>query len=152
MNLFKINKDQVGATLIEVLVAIGLLGIMLPALTEAILTSNTAQPTTTQRLYATYLLQEITQATRNIRETNWNSFATDGTYHPVISGSKWALSSGSGISGGFNNQIVISDVERDSSGNIVSSGGTVDPSIKKSCRYRILDRANKFVNYYRHVS
>jgi type II secretory pathway pseudopilin PulG len=121
---------QTGATLVEVLVAIALVGIMLPALSAAIISSSDSRPEATAQLNAASLLQQITEATRSVREAGWSNIASDGTYHPVVSGSSWTLSSGSGTSGNFTDQVVISDVERDSGGNIVSSGGTVDPSTK----------------------
>jgi type II secretory pathway pseudopilin PulG len=123
-------QNQTGSTLVEVLVAIGLAGIMLPVVAFAVITSNNARPTATQQLTATGLLNELTEAARSVREAGWGNIATDGTYHPVISGSSWTLSSGSVTIGGFTEQIVVSDVMRDSSGDIVTSGGTVDPSTK----------------------
>jgi prepilin-type N-terminal cleavage/methylation domain-containing protein len=123
--------NQKGATLVEVLVAIALAGIMMPALAAAFITSNDARPTATAQLTAETQLQEMTTAVRSIREQAWSNIATDGTYHPVVSGSGWALASGSSTTGGFTDQIVISDVERDSSGNIVASSGTTDPSTKQ---------------------
>jgi hypothetical protein len=128
--LIKVTTSHVGSTLVEVLVAIGLSGIMLPALAAAIITSNHARPTATQQLLANGLLHEMTAATRSIREKGWSNVTANGTYHPVVSGNSWALASGSLTTNGFTEQIVISNVQRNSSLAIVSSGGTVDPSTK----------------------
>jgi Tfp pilus assembly protein PilV len=130
IHLVKSAGSQLGSTLVEVLVAIGLSGIMLPALAAAIITSNHARPTATQQLIASGILQEMTAATRSIREKGWTNVSTDGTYHPVVSSGGWALASGSLTTNGFTEQIVISDVERNSSLAIVASGGTADPSTK----------------------
>lgn len=130
MNLLIKHTTQRGATLVEVLVAIGLTGIMLPALATAVISSSYARPTATQQLNATAFLQEIVAATRSVQEGGWANVAVDGTYHTVVSGSGWSLVSGSGTSGSFTDQVVISDVQRNSTGDIVSSGGTVDPSTK----------------------
>lgn len=130
MKFIKLNRNQSGSTLVEVLVAIGLMGIMLPALATALITSSSSRPNATQQLNATSLLNQITEATRSIRESSWNNITTNGIYHPIISGSTWSLASGSGSAGNFTDQVVISDVNRDNSGNIVNSGGTIDPSTK----------------------
>jgi hypothetical protein len=130
MRLYINPKNQIGATLVEVLVAIALTGIMMPALATAVISSSYARPTAVQQLNATALLQEIAVATRSVRESGWGNVSVDGTYHTVISGNGWALASGPNTSNGFTDQVVISDVQRNSSGVIVSSGGTIDPSTK----------------------
>lgn len=122
-----------GATLVEVLVAIGLTGIMLPALLAALVAAHAGRPTSIQSLQASALLREGTEAVRNVREKGWSNVATDGTYHPVVSSGTWTLVSGSETINGFTRQIVISTVQRSNiagTGDIVASGGTNDPSTK----------------------
>lgn len=119
-----------GATLVEVLVAIALTGVLLPALATSLLISQRAHPASLQQLEAEGLVHEADEAVRNVREQGWNSFAVDGTYHPAISGATWSLQTGSEVVSGFTRQVVISSVERNSSGVIVGSGGTLDPSTK----------------------
>lgn len=123
-------KDQLGATLIEVLVAIALTGIVLPVLATALVTAKNGRSTTQQQMQANALLREGQEAVRSIREKGWTNVATAGTYHPVISGSAWALSSGSEAINGFTRQIVISTPQRNAAGAIVASGGTSDPSTR----------------------
>lgn len=130
MKRFFRHHSQRGATLVEVLVAIGLTGIMLPTLATALVTSHAGRATSLQQLEASSLLHESTEAVRVVREQGWSNVATDGTYHPVMSGSTWTLVSGANTSGGFTSQIVISPAERDSSGALVASGGTNDPAAK----------------------
>lgn len=130
MKLYSFSKNQSGTTLVEVLVATALVGIMMPPLAIALISSYTARPSLTQQISATSLLQEITEAAKSVSENGWTSFAVDGTYHPVVSGSSWTLASGSGTVGNLTDQVVISDVQRGTSDNIVSSGGTDDPSTK----------------------
>src|ERR1700722_13380544 len=80
MRRFFDTQCQNGTTLVEVLVAIALTGIMLPALATAIISSNDARPTATQQLLADGLLQQIMTATRNVRDQSWTNIVTDGTY------------------------------------------------------------------------
>ncbi len=126
----KVFKSDKGATLVEVLVAIALAGIVLPALMLAITSANAINPSSSQQLYANSLLHQLMEVTRNVREKGWSNVATNGTYHPTISGSSWSLTSGTTTVSGFTESIIISSVQRNTSDAIVSSGGTVDPSTK----------------------
>jgi len=128
MKIFNINDS--GSTLVEVLVAIALAGILLPALATALISANASRPTITQQLQATTLLHQLAEATRTVRDNGWNNFDVNGTYHPTISGSTWTLVSGPETNGNFTDKVVISDVNRDTSGNIVTTGGMPDPSTK----------------------
>jgi Tfp pilus assembly protein PilV len=130
---FNLNRrllNQTGASLVEVLVAIAVTAIMLPAILTALISANAAKPAAQQQVLAEGLLRSLTEETRSIREKGWSNISVNGTYHPVISGSAWSLASGSTTSGNFTEQIVINDVQRNNSGTIVSSGGTVDPNTK----------------------
>jgi type II secretory pathway pseudopilin PulG len=123
--------NQSGQTVVEVLVAIGVASIMLPALATALVASREGQAQQSQRLEATAMLREADEAVRSERELSWTQIATNGTYHPVVSGSAWDLTSGSETVNGYTRQIVISDAQRNGSGAIVTSGGTADPSTKR---------------------
>jgi prepilin-type N-terminal cleavage/methylation domain-containing protein len=129
--LRRLHQSQKGQTLVEVLVAIAIAGIMLPALATALAASREGRAQEEERVQATALLREADEAVRSVREKGWTGFAVNGTYRPAISGSTWTLTSGAETIGTFTRQVVISDVQRNSSGAIVTSGGTVDPSTKK---------------------
>ncbi len=123
---------QAGQSLIELLLALSVTAIILPALLTGLVTSRAGKPQEEQRLQATALLQQTEEAVRNIREKDWNSFALDGTYHPVISGSSWVLAAGSATASGLTQQLVISDVYRNNSDAIVASNsGILDNSTKQ---------------------
>lgn len=120
-----------GQSLIELLIAIAIAAILLPALLTGFVTSREGKVGDNKRIQAATVLKETEEATRSIREKGWPTFATNGTFHPIISSSSWSLASGADTTNGFTRQLVISDVLRNSSGVIVASGGTVDPSTKK---------------------
>src|SRR4051812_20050340 len=126
----RIIRRQKGATLVEVLVAIALTGIMLPTLATALVTSHAGRATSQQQLKATGLLHEASEAVRVVREAGWSNIATNGVYHPVISGSTWTLASGSETVDGLTRQVTISSGERDGAGALVTGGGTADPATK----------------------
>ena len=120
-----------GQMLVELVMAIGIAAVILPALLTGLVASRQGQPQQQQSLQATELFKETANAVREIRDNNWAAFAVDGTFHPVISSNTWSFATGSATVNGFTQQVVINDTYRDSNGNIVSSGGTVDPSTKQ---------------------
>lgn len=122
---------QFGQSLIEVLIALGLTAILLPALLTGLVASREGKAQEGQRLQATALLREAEDAVRSVRERNWNTFAQNGTFHPQISGSSWSLVAGAESVDGYTRQIEISEVFRDQNFNITESGGILDTSSKK---------------------
>ncbi|MCL5797219.1 MAG: hypothetical protein M1366_00270 [Patescibacteria group bacterium] len=125
------NKSLKGQSLIELIIAIALTSAFLPALLTGFIASRNGKAQQEQREEATNLLQETQEAIRVIREGSWSAITTNGTYHPIVSQNTWTLSAGSDVIDGITRQITISDVLRDTNGNIVTSGGTVDPSTKR---------------------
>lgn len=127
--LTRCNKK--GQSLIELLVALGLSAVLLPALLTALVSTREGRVQQNQRLQAMTIAKEAEEAVRVVREKDWNTFAANGTYHPVISDSTWQLGSGAVTVGGFTRAVVIADVLRDATGAIVATGGAPDPSTKK---------------------
>lgn len=123
-------RTRSGQSLVELLITLALTAILLPALLTGLITSRQGRPQTSQRLSATALMRETVEAIRSVRSGGWSGVSTNGTYHPEISGSHWSLVSGSDIVSGYTRSIIIADVSRNSSGVIVTSGGTLDPSTK----------------------
>jgi len=122
---------SLGQSLVELLIAIGLAAILLPALLTGFVTSREGKVGDNIRVQASSVLKETEEATRSIREKGWPAFATNGTFYPTITGSAWSLAAGTETVGAFTRQLVVSDVYRNEAGIIVSSGGTLDPSTKK---------------------
>ena len=128
----EIPAKQDGQALVELLVAFAFASVLLPGLITGLVASREGKAQNAQRLEATGLLREGQEALRVIRETSWATVETNGTYHPQESGASWQLISGSETINGYTRQITISDAYRDANGNIVSAGGTPDPSTKKA--------------------
>lgn len=125
------SNKQNGQLLVEILIAIAITAIMLPALLTGLFSSKQGKAQQAQRVQAVALLKEAEEVVRNIREQGWSVFSVNGTYHPLISGSTWAFASGTETVNGLARTITVSDVYRDANGAIVTSGGTFDPSTKK---------------------
>src|SRR3989344_1653302 len=125
------NKKNHGQSLVELLITIGLATILIPALLTGFSATRSGRAQQEQRLQATAYLKEAQEALRVVQANDWENLA-DGTYHPIVAGSSWALATGAeAISGtSFTRQIVIESVYRDTDGNITTSGGTIDPSTK----------------------
>lgn len=121
-----------GQVLVELLIAIALASILLPALLTGFVASREGKAQSGQRLEAAALLREAQEAIRSIREKGFSNISANGTFYPnVTPANDWELASGSQAIDGFTRQIQVSDSERDVNGNIVESGGTVDRSTKK---------------------
>jgi len=133
------NKKQKGITVVEILTIIFIFGIGISSLfglfTLGLKNTYRAQQTTK----AIALAQEAMEAAINFRDTTeWatNGFgllSLDTPYHPEIQSatSGWQLVSGEEIIEQFTRKIVLQEVHRDVSGDIVSSGGAVDSNTKK---------------------
>jgi hypothetical protein len=121
-----------GQMLVELMIVIGIAAIMIPALLTGYATSREGKPAEEMRSQAVALLKETESAVKNVRDTNWQTFAVDGTFYPQIASNKWSLVSGTTTTAaGFTQKVDISDIYRDSSGNITTSGGTLDQSAKR---------------------
>lgn len=124
-------KSQKGSLLVEVLVVMGLMGLLLPALIGAIITTKQGEVQRNNRVQASGLLREGIEAVRVVREDDWQAFATNGTFHPIVNGSTWELAAGPETIDSLTRTILVENVSRNTAGSIVTSGGMVDPSTKK---------------------
>lgn len=120
-----------GASLVELLLAIALFSIMLPALMTGFVASREGRAQQSQRYEATLLMSEAEEAVRSVREQGWTAIEANGVFHPQVNAGSWELVSGTETLGEYQRQIIVSDAYRDSSGDIVGLGGTVDPSTKQ---------------------
>lgn len=123
---------QGGQVLVELLVAVAVAGLMLPALITGLVSSREGRVQQSQRFEATLLLKEAQEVLRSIREQGWGGFAVNGIFHPLITGSAWSLAAGAETINGLTRSITIGDVSRNLNGQVVTSGGTVDPSTKQA--------------------
>jgi len=110
--------NNLGQSLVELLVAVGVATAILPAVITGFVSSREGKVNQDLRLRAVSYLKEADEATRVVREKGWSIFAVNGTYHPTISGSTWSLVAGPETISDFTRSIVISDLD------------PVDPSIK----------------------
>ncbi len=113
------NKGQV---IVELLVAFGLAGVLLPALLTGLIASQNGKVQQEQRIVAVGLLREGEEAVRSVREADWAYIAaldSTKTYHPVAGATSWSLQLNSETIGDFTRSIKVSDVS------------PTDPSLRK---------------------
>jgi type II secretory pathway pseudopilin PulG len=131
------NKKNHGAGIIEVLVAIGIVGLVLAALAGLGNFALRMQSHIKKNLEAVNLAVEALEAAKLLKSENWDlvgALSWDSAYRFVLAGSpmKFSLADGQETVGIFSRQIVFSQVFRDADDNIVSSGGIPDPETVKA--------------------
>jgi type II secretory pathway pseudopilin PulG len=129
-----------GIALVELLVAMGIMALILPALITAFFSARGGRVADAQRLQAAGLVREAKEAVRIVRDSGWSNLP-DSTvtppisYHPAVIGSTWGLASGEETIDteiGLKRKILFSSVYRDGLGNLTTTetGNTLDPSVK----------------------
>ena len=136
LQILKNKLKNQGFGVIELLVAILIIIVALVFIMEIYSFFLKAGAQNAKRLQAVALAQEVIEATRSVRDENWNNIANlsiETTYYPAQSGSpaKWILSVGQQTINGFTRQVVLSRVYRDANDNIIESGGTEDLGTRK---------------------
>lgn len=122
---------QRGQAIVEILIAMGLLAIVAPALLAGFYNASGGKVQQNQRIEAVALMKEAEEAVRNVRERGWSSFEASGTFHPAVVNDQWLLQADQESINGFTRGLVISNVYRDANGAIVTGGGMFDGSTKK---------------------
>jgi type II secretory pathway pseudopilin PulG len=125
---------QKGFFLVEVVVAASIIATVLMLLLGSISNSVEASQRSLERTQASYLLEEGAEAVRSIRDTSWATIAalTNGTtYYLSWSGTAWSLTTTPSTVDAFTRTVVLSAVSRDSTDDIVESGGTLDTDTRK---------------------
>lgn len=124
-------NNHKGQSLIELMIAMALSIILIPAILASMITTREGRAQSDQRLQASLLLEEASEAILAIKEKDWQEIENNGTFHPVNINNFWTLEDGEEDLIGIKRSITISSVNRNTSGVIVDVGGSLDPSTKK---------------------
>lgn len=117
--------------MIEMLVVIAILAITLTTLLGMASFSLGVQSVVRQTIQADDLAKEAMEAVRGIRDNSgWNQII-NGSHGLASSGGYWSFSGNNNLINVFTRTIVIADVQRDASDNIIEAGGMIDPDTKK---------------------
>lgn len=143
MAIFKLNrkiiKNLPGIVLVEVLVAMGVMAVMLPALVTAYFAARGGQTSAVERFRATMAAEEAQEAVRAVRDRGWEELMTysDGIeYYPVVQDDLWHLTPGEELVDSLAEiyrKIEFSPLYRDADGKLTdeSAGNVLDPSARK---------------------
>ncbi len=127
-------NSQKGVSLVEIILAMGLSAVIIPALFYGFVTVRDGRYREENRLEASVLLKDLNQQLLSARDSGWNALPVGSTAHykTALAGNNYVIQTGEETLGDFKRYAIFSDVYRDSaSGNIVSSGGVLDKSTKK---------------------
>jgi prepilin-type N-terminal cleavage/methylation domain-containing protein len=122
-----------GFSLIEIIVAISIFAVVIFAASQLLLTSQEVTKIGNNKVKAIALQSEYLEKVRNLRQYSWG-FLTNGRYILKIDqdGDIFLEATTSGeIIDNFTRFLEIEDAYRDQEGRLVTSGGILDPSIKK---------------------
>ena len=131
----KISIKQAGFSLMELLVVISFVSVMVLFIISVSVSNNKLRYINEERTQALFYSTEALEA---IKLMDWNDLVA-GDYSIILSGNTWVLNSGSQLLvNRYTRTISIEDVYRLNSvnghsyGDIVTSGGYIDPDTKKA--------------------
>lgn len=132
-------KSRRGVVLVEVLVAMGVMAVMLPALVTAYFAARSGQNSTEERLGANLAVVEAQEAVRAIRDRGWEElmvYGDNAEFHPVVIAGRWELAAGQELVdelAQMYRKIEFYPVYRDAMGMLQESeaGNVLDPSVRK---------------------
>lgn len=114
------SKKQSGHSLMEVVLACGVLAIIAVVFTIAIIDVQETNILAGNNSRASLLAEEGLEAVRNIRDESFSNLH-DGTYGIAINNNQWQLEGENDISGIFTRQIIIStDENSTTTKNVIS--------------------------------
>lgn len=126
------NGTQKGFSIIEIIIVIAIFASISIFATGMLISSTQKNTFSGEHLSASFLVREAVAAVFSIRNRDFSAL-TNGN-HGLDTGSGYYQFSGtadSGLLSLFYRTITVEDVERDGTGAIVDSGGTVDDQTKK---------------------
>lgn len=132
--MYKYKKR--GFTLLEILVATSIIATSLLGLVSVVGISFAVADEATQKIQASFLLEEGMEITRIMRDSGWTAnieiLSEDTDYYFEFSDGEWrATSTNKFIDNLFERKFVIEGVYRDANDDITTSGGVSDAYTKK---------------------
>ncbi|HSW96877.1 MAG TPA: hypothetical protein VLF89_03550 [Candidatus Saccharimonadales bacterium] len=120
-----------GFSVLEIILAAALFMIFSIGMVSVVLQGFDANRLGSEETIANQYASEGIEAVRSIKNQGFSNIVNSAGTGVVRSGSSvWAFSGTNNTFGKYTRVITVTDTQRDSSGNIVASGGTVDPNTK----------------------
>lgn len=127
----KIPAKQYGFSVVEVMLAVALFMIFATGMVGAVLHGLDNNRLSGEQTIANQYAAEGVEAARSIRNQTYANLVNSSGTGVVITGGVWTLSGTNNIYDKYTRVLTVSNVQRDSNGNIVTSGGTFDANTKK---------------------
>lgn len=124
------SQSQVGLIIIEIILAMALFVLIASVSAALVIHSFSANRLGEEETKATLLASEGLEATRSIKNQGFSNLV-NGVYDVEYSGGFWQFGPTPTPGGKYTRTITVSDVYRDEVGEIVETGGTLDPNTKK---------------------
>lgn len=126
------SRADKGTLLMEVLIAVAILGILIPALGQLYWAVLRGKGEALNKLKADYLVWEYVEGIRVIKNRGWENLV-NGSWSLSTQTGKWELVSdpGTEMVDGFERSLEIMGVYRDLTGEITEDGGVLDRSSKR---------------------
>lgn len=127
-------KKYEGYSLVELIVAIGIFGLISSSVLFFSINIFSTIYDFQMKVSADAIRNNVFEQISTLKSISWSNIlenVKDSPMHIVEDGSKYNIADGNYTSGNLSYSFTISNVSRDSSGNIVETGGTDDPHSKK---------------------
>lgn len=120
------NKHLRAFSLIEIILSVAMIAVLVAGSYDVLRISLETAELARQNTLAELMAQDLLELTVSKRNENWNSLAA-GTYHfiedPLLG---IIFAAGAESVNQYTRSVVLTSVQRDGAGNVVSAGGTVD--------------------------
>jgi len=124
------NTNNIGFSVIEVLLAAAIFVIFAGGIAQVVLHGYSGNRLGEEQTIANNFASEGIEAVRSIKNQAYSGLANSVGTGITQTGGVWAFSGANNTFGKYSRVITVADVYRDGSGNIVASGGTLDPDTK----------------------
>lgn len=131
------SRTRTGFGLVETVIGVAIIGAVLFGISEVGRYTFRLVDDSNLKLRAVFLTEEGIEAVKTLRDTSWATkiapLANGTNYYLTFSGAAWQLGASpvANVDTIFTRIVTFAAVYRDSSDNIVSSGGTVDANSRK---------------------
>lgn len=130
-NLSSPNRHSFGFSVIEVMLAGALFTIFAIAMVGVVVQAFNSNRLGEEQTAATLFATQGLEAARSIRNQAYANLVNSPSTGLAQTGGVWTFSGNNNTFGKYTRVLSVTDVQRDGSGNIVNSGGTVDTNTKK---------------------
>ena len=125
------HNERSGMSVVEIILASALFMLVATNIVTLILQSYTSNRLSNEQTVATQYAAEGVEAARSIQDLSFASLvASTGTGAAIVN-NVWAFVGTSTVFDKYTRVLTVTSTQRDPSGNIVASGGTVDTDTKK---------------------